>query len=119
MSGPGSSKSLRITARTEGSYRVVKAAGLLSESECTEFLQALRSELKPGAARVVLDLEEIAYLSSAGLGALVSLHPEFVRAGIRLIVAGTNPKVRKLLALTSLDRLIENAESVEEALKRP
>jgi len=112
-------RTLKLEARSEGKYRVLRAVGQLTESECGEFLEALKRELKSGAPRLILDLDGLLYLSSAGLGALVSVHPAFLSSGVRLIVAGTNPKVRKLLALTSLDKLIESADSVTEALGRP
>lgn len=112
-------KTLRMEARTEGPCRVLKAGGQLTETECGEFLEALRNELRGDSRRLILDVDGLLYLSSAGLGALVSAHQSFVNAGRRLVLAGVNPKVRKLLALTSLDRLIECADTLDEALKRP
>jgi anti-anti-sigma factor len=112
-------KTLRLEARAEGQSRVLKASGQLTEGECGEFLEALRRELKADAPRLVLDVDALLYLSSAGLGALVSAHQSFLNANRRLVLAGVNPKVRKLLALTSLDKLIECADTVDEALKRP
>lgn len=114
-----SSRTLRLEARNEGKFRVLKAVGQLTETETNEFLEALRREMKSGSPRVILDMDGLLYMSSAGLGALVSVHPGFMGAGVRLILAGTNSKVRKLLALTSLDKLIESADSVEEAIGRP
>ena len=110
---------LKIKLHAEGEGRVLSATGQLTERECAEFLRALNEEFDSGAERVILDLAGLMYMSSAGLGALVSVHRKFGDAGRRLILAGTNPKVRKLLALTSLDRLIESTGSVEEALKLP
>ncbi len=110
---------LKLSSRAEGDCRVLSAAGQLTERECAEFLEALSREFESGAGRVILDLRGLMYMSSAGLGALVSIHKKFDDAGRGLVLAGGNLKVRKLLALTSLDQLIESADSVEEALKRP
>ncbi len=109
---------LKLSSRAEGDCRVLEAVGQLTERECADFLKALKKEFESGAARVILDLTGLLYMSSAGLGALVSIHSKFRDADRGLVLAGTNPKVRKLLALTSLDHLIESADSVEEALKR-
>jgi len=110
---------LRLACRQEGRARVLAAAGQLTEKECAAFLEALVRELATPAERLVLDLGGLMYMSSAGLGTLVAIHKRFVDAGRRLVLAGANSRVRKLLALTSLDRLIESALSVEEALKLP
>jgi anti-sigma B factor antagonist len=114
-----SGRTLQLEARSEGKFRVLKVSGQLTETETAEFLEALKREGKSGAPRVILDLDGLQYMSSAGLGALVSVHPGFVGSGVRLILAGTNSKVRKLLALTSLDKLIESVDSVPEAIGRP
>lgn len=112
-------KGLKVESRSEGKSRVVRLSGQLTEAECGEFMAAMKLEVASGAPRVVLDLDGVAYISSAGLGALVSVHQGFMEARGRLILAGTNPKVRKLLTLTSLDKLIQNADSVAEALALP
>jgi anti-anti-sigma factor len=109
-------KTLRLEARSEGKHRVIRLGGQLTEVECAEFVEAMGRELAAGASRVILDLDSLAYISSA---ALVSVHPGFLGSGIRLILAGTNPKVRKLLILTSLDKLIQSTDSVGEALALP
>ena len=114
-----SGRTLQLEARSEGKHRVLKVSGQLTETETAEFLEALKREMKSGSPRLILDMDGLQYMSSAGLGALVSMHPAFLGAGVRLIVAGTNSKVRKLLTLTSLDKLIESADSVEEAIGRP
>jgi anti-sigma B factor antagonist len=110
---------LKIQANGQGQQRVLKVSGQLTESECPDFMAALKQESTSGTKRLVLDLDALNYISSAGLGALVSMHEALTKTGCRLILAGTNPKVRKLLTLTSLDRLIENADNVAEALKKP
>ena len=109
---------LKLEARSEGKDRVLRVVGQLTESECGEFLEALKRELKSGAPRLILELDGLRYLSSAGLAALVSVHPAFLSAGVRLILAGTNRKVHKLLAVGKLNELIESADSTAEALGR-
>jgi anti-anti-sigma factor len=110
---------LKLKSRQEGDARVLEPSGQLTERECGDFLKALDEEFSSGAARVILDLRGLMYMSSAGLGALVSSHKRFSDAGRRLILAAANSRVRKLLALTSLDRVIDNVDDVEEALKLP
>jgi anti-sigma B factor antagonist len=107
---------LKTSSRQEGDSRVLVASGQLTELECGEFLEAINSEFESGSPRVILDVRDLMYMSSAGLGALVSTHKRFSDAGRRLVLAGANLRVRKLLAITSLDQLIETADSVDEAL---
>jgi anti-sigma B factor antagonist len=107
---------LKTSSRQEGDSRVLEVSGQLTELECGEFLKALNGEFDSGAPRVIMDLRDLMYMSSAGLGAVVSTHKRFRDAGRRLVLAGANLRVRKLLALTNLDQLIETADSLDEAL---
>jgi anti-sigma B factor antagonist len=118
MNGAGNAE-LKLSVRAEGPARVLAASGQLTERECAQFLAALKTEMGASSQRLVLDLTGLMYMSSAGLGTLVSVHKKFADAGRRMILAGANQRVRKLLALTSLDRLIENTDSVAEALNKP
>ncbi len=108
---------LRLSSRQEGDARILSVSGQLTETECAEFLDALNKEFDSGAPRLVLELAGLQYMSSAGLGAVVSAHKRFADAGRKMILAGANVRVHKLLTLTSLDRLILTAASAEEALE--
>jgi anti-sigma B factor antagonist len=116
-SAGGSSRVLKLETREESGSRVLSASGQLTEPECADFLRALNRMFDSSSTRVILDLKGLMYMSSAGLGALVSVHKKFTDAGRQLVLAAPNSRVRKLLALTSLDKLIDSAESVEEALQ--
>ncbi|MBV8916039.1 MAG: STAS domain-containing protein [Acetobacteraceae bacterium] len=71
-----------------------------------------------GRHRMILDLSATEFLDSIGLGTMVSLLKALGPGG-DLAVAGAQPRVRKLFALTRLDRvfrLFETAEDAERAL---
>lgn len=66
----------------------------------------LRREVKPlvqtlGAA-VVIDLTQVSYVDSGGIGALVGLYTTARAGGGELKLAGANPKVRHVLEITKL-----------------
>ena len=80
---------------------------------------ALRNtfELEPEAeASVVhiLDLTEVPYMDSAGLGMLVSHYVRCQNKGIRLFAAGVSPRVLQLFELTKTEGLFPMIRSVEE-----
>ena len=110
---------LRIESRSEGDARVLRITGELAESDCGDFAARLEREIGPGAARVILDLEALSYISSSGLNTLVAVHQALAKSGCRLILAGANRKIRKLLNLNPTARLIETADGAAEALARP
>lgn len=59
--------------------------------------------------RVVIDLQQIQSMDAAGLGLLVELHCRAQQRAGRLTVANPSPWVRRLMALTHLESVLQVA----------
>ena len=66
-------------------------------------------------AVTILDLTDVPYMDSTGLGAIVSLYVRCRGKGIRLIAAGAGPRVLELFQMTKVDAVIPMIATVEEA----
>jgi anti-anti-sigma factor len=62
--------------------------------------------------RLVLLMEELTYMSSAGLRSLVFAHQKMPR-GVKIILVGTRPEVAETIRLVGFDRSIIMEDSVE------
>jgi anti-sigma B factor antagonist len=78
-----------------------------------ERLLAVASEEQPV---VVLDLSELTFVNSIGLGAFVTAHVRCRNRGGALKLAAPRENVRSMLELTKLTRLFEVCDSVEAAI---
>lgn len=76
-----------------------------------EFMQAAAD----GQGPIVLDLANVKFMDSSGLGAVVACFKALGR-GRPLVVAGATPTVAKLFAMTRIDQVLRLAPSVDEAL---
>lgn len=56
---------------------------------------------------MLLDLTEVKYVPSMGLGTLVMLNRKLKDGGQRFLLVGVQPDVRNVLSLTRLDQLFE------------
>jgi anti-anti-sigma factor len=63
----------------------------------------------------ILDLTDVPYIDSAGLGLIVSHYVRCQGRGVRLVVAGVNPRVLQLLEMTKVDGFLPRIGTVEEA----
>ena len=83
----------------------------------------LRAALLHAAARpaadLVVDMTRTQFCDCAGLHALVGAHKRARAEGRQVRLAVTSPQVRRILALTALDRLIPVYASLDHALARP
>jgi anti-anti-sigma factor len=81
--------------------------------------EALRStfeaeeENDPHALQI-LDLTDVPYMDSAGLGMIVSHYVRCQGKGVRLVAAGVTPRVLQLLEMTKVDGFFPRAATVEE-----
>ena len=81
---------------------------------------ALRNTFEPEEDGVqdalhILDLTEVPYMDSAGLGMLVSHYVRCQGRGVRLVAAGVSSRVVQLFELTKVDKLFPRFGSVEDA----
>jgi anti-sigma B factor antagonist len=68
------------------------------------------------ALPVILDMSQVEYVPSMGLGALVGLMRRLRQDGHRFLLAGLQPEIRKLFAITRLDKLFEFRSNIDDAL---
>jgi anti-anti-sigma factor len=66
----------------------------------------------------ILDLTEVPYMDSMGLGLIVSHYVRCRGRGVRLVLAGVSPRVLQLFEITKVDGFFLRIATVEEAEAR-
>jgi anti-sigma B factor antagonist len=101
---------LTLVTSTEGdangSFTRVRCTGKLVAGS-TGILQTEVRSLLPGSRRIVLDLTELGYMDSSGLGAIIGLYASAKSAGGRLEVINLSARVRQLFSITNVLSLFE------------
>jgi anti-sigma B factor antagonist len=64
---------------------------------------------------LILDVADMPYIDSAGIGCLVGAHVSRENSGRRLVLVGCNDRLLTSLKVTKVDQLFSIAPSVEEA----
>ena len=111
-------EALTIEVRHEQGYAFVIAAGEIDISTVTRLRERL-SELAASSRHVVIDLDQVTFVDSAGLSALVGAANRTAAHGGSLHVVCARPKILKLFRLTGLDRRLPPAPTLNEALAAP
>ncbi|HYB59901.1 MAG TPA: STAS domain-containing protein [Methylomirabilota bacterium] len=68
---------------------------------------------------LILDMSQVPYVDSAGLGTLVQINVSCQRHGGRLALAGPTSKTTALLQMTNLSKVFQVYSSVAEAEQAP
>src|SRR6202030_181257 len=98
---------LQINAEKAAEETIVHGSGRIT-SATSDLLQRTIRGLIPGTKRIVLDLAEVNYIDSSGLGALVSVYLAAGRAQCVLELANPKPRIRDLFELSRLQAVFES-----------
>jgi anti-sigma B factor antagonist len=109
---------MQISERETGSVMVLDLSGKITLGDGDTLLKdKLHSLLHQGKKKVLLNLADVSYVDSAGLGALVSAYTTVTREGGSLKLANITRKLQDLLSITKLLTVFETFDSVDEALR--
>jgi len=100
----------------EAGVAVVTLSGRLVFGKEVERLESLVKELiQGGSKKVIFDATGLEYADSSGIGTLVACLTHIKNAGGDLRLAGANPRIRRLLNMTGVDKLMSLYPTVAEA----
>jgi anti-sigma B factor antagonist len=97
--------SLEIVEQATGSA-VARLAGDLDIVTSEDVKGELAQLVDEGHSTLVLDLSDVGFVDSSGLGALVALHRHAESHGGKFTVRAVPPQVQRLFEITRLDDLI-------------
>jgi anti-sigma B factor antagonist len=105
------SEPLEIERSQEG---ILRLKGPLTTTNLAAFQNAMRRE---GARTMILDMAEVPYLDSAGLGSLISSYVSCQKEGRRVVLSGVNARVAKLFKITRTESLFLIFPTVWDAIE--
>ena len=89
--------------------RVVRLAGKLGIETVPSFLAAARAET---AAVLILDMGDLEYMDSSGVGALLQIHVSMAKGNRQLVLASVPERVRMVLEIARLQSIFPMYSSV-------
>jgi anti-sigma B factor antagonist len=108
---------LEITLReTNGIYLLALSGRLVLGEESSGFRATVENLLSSGATKIVVNLEGVHYVDSAGLGALIEAHRNTKARGGRLTLSNLGPNFKHALELARLLTIFETYPNEAAAL---
>jgi anti-anti-sigma factor len=108
---------LEITQRELNGIYVLELRGrLVLGQEGNGFRSTMENLLASGAKKIVVNLEGVHYVDSAGLGALIEAHQHTKAKGARLKLCNLGPNFRKALEIAKLLAIFDTAPNEAAAV---
>jgi anti-sigma B factor antagonist len=106
-----------ISARKTDSVAILDISGkMVGGPEALEFKKAVEDLVAAGYKRVLLNLAEVPWVNSTGLGIFVAGYTSLKREGGSLKLVKVTERVRTILAVTRLDSIFEMFGDEAEAI---
>ena len=109
---------MQIEERTVGAVTILDLKGklILGDGDA-QLKDKIHSLVSQGSKQVVLNLDEVPYIDSAGLGEIVRTHTTMSREGGSLKLLNVTKRIHDLLVITKLVTIFETFDTEAEALR--
>lgn len=106
---------MRILEEPLGGGVALKPYGRLDSTSAEEAERTIKEALSRSNHRLLLDMSELDYVSSAGLRVVLAAAKQTSAAGGRFVVCALKPQVRQVFELSGFTRIISIVDSRDQA----
>ncbi len=108
---------LQYSLSEKGTVTVITIGGSLDVETSPELHRKLTEVIEKGTKSVVISMGKLSFITSAGLGVLISFNDGVTKNGGKVVLSSMNDKVTKIFKLLGFINLFEIYESDQKALK--
>ena len=105
-----------INAERNGATLIAKTGGRVDGTNATEFQDALRNVISVDDKAVILDFEDLSYISSAGLRVILLTAKDMRTANVKFAVCSLSQSVRDVFTISGFDQIIDIHDNQQIAL---
>jgi anti-sigma B factor antagonist len=110
--------SVKLTPRKVGDVTVIDAVGRITLGEASStFRDTIRELVSKGEKKLLLNLAEVSYIDSSGIGELVSAYTTVTNQGGQLKLLNLTKRIQDLLQITKLYTVFEVFDNEAEAVR--
>jgi anti-sigma B factor antagonist len=108
---------VKIASHEHGDALIIELKGkVMGGPESADFQDLLKKSVVEGKKKVVIDLGDVEWMNSSGIGLLVSAFTTVKNGGGELKIARTTDKIQSLLVITKLNSVFDTYPDVISAV---
>ncbi|MBD2566503.1 STAS domain-containing protein [Anabaena lutea] len=94
--------------------QILEPSGTINAPKGNEIRRQINDLVSAGAEIILIDMKDVNFIDSSGLGALVSAMQSLRKTNGKLFVCSINAQVKMIFELTKVDRILQILEDREE-----
>jgi anti-anti-sigma factor len=87
--------------------KIIQPSGILDSATVNQLRREVSEIVEMGADIVLVDFQDVTFMNSSGLGALVSILKVVRSAGAELFICSLSEQVKMIFQLTKMDRVFK------------
>ena len=108
---------MKISTRNVGDVTILDIKGKITLGSGDIILRdRVHQLISEDAKKIIINLKEVNYVDSSGIGELVSCHTSVSRAKGKLVLLNMTSKIKDLLQITQLIKVFDNYTDEDEAV---
>ena len=108
---------MKIDSHEHGDALIIELKGkVMGGPESADFQDLLKRSVTEGKKKVVIDLGEVEWMNSSGIGLLVSVFTTVKNGGGEMKIARATDKIESLLVITKLNSVFDTYPDVISAV---
>ena len=108
---------MKINQEIQDDIKIFRLKGRLDSNTSTEFEDKLFQAISDGSKKIIVDFENLDYISSAGLRLVIKANKALLREDGRLILCTMQNYIREIFITTRIDNFVLILDTMEQALK--
>jgi len=109
---------MNVLVESIGNTVVINLEGeMMLGYEANDFHEAVRNAIEENKKKIIVDLSNVKFISSWGIGILIYGYTTTLNAGGQFILAAVPEKVKEVIKNVRLDTIFTQQPSVQDALK--
>ena len=109
---------MEMTVEKLGDVTRIAPTGSIDSSTAARFGETLKNVIVSGCSRLVVDMKDVAYISSAGFRCLLIAEKEAQRAGGHVALCGLAREVHRLFEIGAFTDIFTIGTTVDDCIAR-
>ncbi len=107
---------MELETERQGDTLIAKTDGRVDGANAREFQSALEAAIDDNESTVILDMERLSYISSAGLRVILLTAKSLQRRNAKFAVCSLSESIQEVFEISGFDKIISIHPSQAEAL---
>lgn len=107
---------MNIAESKEGAILILSPEGRLDAQSAPGLQARILERIEGGDSRMLLDLEKLEYISSAGLRVILVAAKKLKEGGGKIVVSSLSDGVKEVFRISGFDSILDTAESRSSGL---